>query len=169
MNEVGVDCANLYKVTSVQWSMFRSHHRILLLVMSIWTLDFISLLFSLLPVFIASWQIDLGIAKYIRIYLFVFYILYMVTYDRWLVLNDWFSITQVYKIWACDCYRNTDSHFRSNFLCKNRIRVQNCSITSGFHAYYSMHRNVIKEIKEKIWIVRGWSFSCFQWGKLVGR
>ena len=41
-------------------------------------------------------------------------------------------ITQVYKIWGCDCYRNTDSHFRSNFWRRNRMRAQNCSITSGF-------------------------------------
>ena len=42
----------------------------------------------------------------------------------------------------------------------------NCKIWRGWH---SSHRNVIKEIIENIQIVRGWSFSCLQWRKLVGR
>ena len=49
------------------------------------------------------------------------------------ILQTWPpTTTQVYKIWGCNCYRNTDGHFRSNFSRRNRIRAQNFSIMSGF-------------------------------------
>ena len=73
--------AILYKVTFDQRSMFSPTTVYYYLSMLICNLDFISLLFSLLPIFISNQQVDPGKTNNICIYLVVAHILYMATYD----------------------------------------------------------------------------------------
>ena len=73
--------AILYKVTFDQRYMFSpttGHYYWLMLICN---LDFISLLFSLLPIFISNQQVDPGMTKNTCIYLVVAYILCVTAYD----------------------------------------------------------------------------------------
>ena len=90
MTAVGVDRANfykvtrgaiLYKVTFDQRSMFSPTTVYYYWSMLICNLDFISLLFSLLPILISSQQVDPGMTKNTCIYLVVAYILCITAYD----------------------------------------------------------------------------------------
>ena len=90
MTTVGVDRAKLYKVTRGailykvtfdQRSMFFLTMVYYYLSMLICNLDFISLLFSLLPILISNQQVDPGMIKNTCIYLVVAFILCVTAYD----------------------------------------------------------------------------------------
>ena len=99
MSAVGVDCAKLYKVTRLanlykitrgaimckstfdQRSMFSPTTVYYYWPMLICNLDFISLLFSLLPIVISNQQVDPGMTKNTYIYLVAAYILCVTGYD----------------------------------------------------------------------------------------
>ena len=73
--------AILYKVTFDQRSMFSRTTVYYYWSMLICNLNFISLLFSLLPIHISSQQVDPGMTKNTCIYLVVAYILCVTSYD----------------------------------------------------------------------------------------
>ena len=90
MTAVGVDRtklykgtrgAILYKVTFDQRFTFTPTTVYYYWSMLICNLDFISLLFSLLPIFISNQQVDPGMTKNTCIYLVVAYILCVTAYD----------------------------------------------------------------------------------------
>ena len=80
MTAVGVDRAKLYKVTFDQRSMFSPTTVYYYWSILIFNLDFISLLFSHLPIFISNQQVDPGMTKNTCFHLVVVYILCVTAY-----------------------------------------------------------------------------------------